>query len=179
MTEEMVLETARLRLRKLTPDDLEGLKKMLQDPEVMTAYEGPFDDGEVQDWLDRQLARYQADGIGLYAVILKETGEFIGQCGLTIQEIPGRRVMEVGYLFCKEFWHQGYAAEAAIACRDYAFETLHAPEVFSIIRDSNLPSQRVALKNGMAQVGAFDKHYRGVVMPHYIFSVKADKESLS
>ena len=179
MTEEIILETPRLRLRKLTQEDLGSLKRILQDKEVMTAYEGPFDDDEVQSWLDRQLARYQTDGIGLYAVILKESGELIGQCGLTMQEIPGRRVVGVGYLFCKEFWHQGYASEAAIACRDYAFKTLQVPEVFSIIRDSNLPSQRVAERNGMVRVGEFDKHYRGVTMPHYIFSIKADKESLS
>ena len=168
------LETGRLILREMTQSDLPGLGRILQDPAVMYAYEGPFSDGEVQSWLDRQLERYRTDGFGLCAVLLKETGELIGQCGLTMQEIPGRRVVEVGYLFRKEFWHQGYAAEAARACREYAFRVLGAEEVYSIIREGNTASERVALRNGMTRTGGFVKHYRGVDMPHGIFSVRRE-----
>lgn len=169
---ELVLETERLWLRKLTQADHENLCKILQDEEVMYAYEGAFDDQMVRDWLHNQLRRYREEGVGLWAVIWKETGELIGQCGLTYQDIPGRRVLEVGYLFRKEFWHRSYATEAARACKDYAFAVLGAEEVFSIIRDNNLASQNVALRNGMTQVGTMVKHYRGVEMPHYIYSVR-------
>lgn len=169
---ELVLETDRLLLRKMVQADFEDLCKILQDEEVMYAYEGAFDDQMVRDWLQNQLRRYREEQVGLWAVILKENGVFIGQCGLTWQEIPGRRVPEVGYLFQKAYWHQGYATEAARACKAYAFEVLGAEEVFSIIRDSNLPSQNVALRNGMTRVGTMVKHYRGVEMPHYIYSVR-------
>ena len=140
----------------------------------MYAYEGAFSNEEVQAWLDQQITRYQKDGVGLYAVIQKDTGVMIGQCGLTIQKIPDQELLEIGYLFQKEAWHQGYATEAAKACKKYAFQVLKAEEVFSIIRDSNLPSQNVAKRNGMTPKGSFIKYYRGIRMPHYIFSVKRD-----
>jgi len=145
---------------------------MLQDDEVMYAYEGAFTNKEAQQWLDRQLSRYNENGFGLWAVILKETDEMIGQCGLTMQDVNGSKILEIGYLFQKAYWHRGYASEAAIACKQYAFETLNADEVFSIIRNTNIASQNVALRNGMTIADKFIKHYRGIDMPHYLFSVK-------
>ncbi|MBR6790893.1 MAG: GNAT family N-acetyltransferase, partial [Oscillospiraceae bacterium] len=126
----------------------------------------------VQTWLDRQLTRYEQYGFGLWAVVLKETGEMIGQCGLTIQPWKDEEVLEVGYLFNRAYWHNGYAAEAAVACRNYAFEVLGADEVCSIIRDTNGPSQRVALRNGMTPTDKWVKHYRGVDMPHIKYTVR-------
>lgn len=161
-----ILETGRLTLRPLTPSDLPALSRILQDPQVMYAYEGPFSDAEVQDWLDRQLARYQKWGFGLWAVVLKAGGEMIGQCGLTMQPWKEGEVLEIGYLFRRQYWHQGYATEAAAACKEYAFEKLGAKEVCSIIRDTNIPSRRVALRNGMHPADRWVKHYRGVEMPH-------------
>ena len=84
-------------------------------------------------------------------------------------------MVEVGYLFQKAFWHKGYCTEAAIACKEYAFERLNIDEVFSIIRDNNIPSQMVAKRNGMAVTGSFVKHYYGIDMPHLVFSVKKNK----
>lgn len=168
----VILETERLLLRKLVQEDYGALCKILQDEEVMYAYEHAFSDEEVHEWLDRQLMRYESDGIGLWAVLLKDTGGLIGQCGLTMQDIPDRRVVEVGYLFQKAYWHKGYATEAAIACKNYAFDTLGADEVFSIIRDNNTASQAVARRNGMQVCCQFTKHYYGVDMPHLVFCVK-------
>lgn len=176
MAEEgFILETERLWLRKLTQSDFDALCRILQDPIVMTAYEHAFSDEEVQDWLDKQLSRYRDDGIGLWAVILKETGELIGQCGLTMQELDGRRVPEIGYLFRRAFWHRGYATEAAVACREYAFDALGLGEVYSIIRDSNTASQNVAKRNGMSLRGETVKHYYGMDMPHMVYSVRKDR----
>ncbi len=170
-----VLETERLSLREMTREDLPALRKILQDEEVMYAYEGAFSDDEVERWLEKQLGNYRTYGFGLWMVILKETGEAIGQCGLTMQEVEESRMLEIGYLFRKEFWHRGFATEAATACKAYAFEKLGAQEVCSIIRDTNIPSRNVALRNGMELTRRFLKHYRGVDMPHGVFSVrKAD-----
>ena len=166
----IVIETPRLQLREMTPADRPALCRILQDSEVMYAYNGPFSDEEVDEWLERQLARYRQYGYGLWAVVLKATGEMIGQCGLTLQEWNGREMLEAGYLFQRSHWHQGYATEAAGACMDYAFGTLNSPLVCSIIRDNNLPSQQVALRNGMSrQAGVMVKHYRGAGMPHWLF----------
>lgn len=169
-----ILKTPRLDLRELTKDDFESLCVMLYDPEVMYAYAHAFDEFEAHDWLDRQLDRYEYYGFGLWAVILRDTGELIGQCGLTMQNCNGDEVLEVGYLFSKAYWHNGYATEAAQACRDYAFDVLGANEVYSIIRDNNYASQNVAKRNGMRECGKFIKHYYGIDMPHLIFSVKKD-----
>ncbi len=174
--ERAILDTTRLHLRELTQADYPALCKILQDEDVMYAYEHAFSSAEAQDWLDKQLARYRADGFGLWAVVLKQTGELVGQCGLTLQDWEGRTVPEVGYLFQKAHWHKGYATEAAIACRDYAFARLGMDEVFSIIRDTNIPSQNVAKRNGMRVRGQFVKHYYGMDMPHLVYSVRRGEE---
>lgn len=166
----MILETERLYLRQMEQSDFESLCKILQNAEVMYAYEHAFDDTEVQEWLDRQIERYSEFGFGLWAVILKSTDEVIGQCGITIQDYNGTDVMEIGYLFQKKFWHCGYATEAAIACKKYAFEVLNCDEIFSIIRDTNIASQKVAIKNGMKVCGKLTKHYYNMDMLHIVFS---------
>lgn len=165
----MILETKRLYLREMTQDDFHSLCRVLQDGQAMYAYEGAFSDRQVQEWLDRQILRYRRWGFGLWAAILKETDTMIGQCGLTMQPWNGREVLEIGYLFERQHWHKGYATEAAKACKQYAFETLNAWEVCSIIRDTNTASQQVALRNGMIKTDCQIKHYRGVDMPHYRF----------
>lgn len=83
----------------------------------------------------------------------------------------GAGVLEIGYLFQRDRWHRGYATEAARACKAYAFDTLGAAEASSLIRDANLPSQRVALRNGMTPRDTMVKHYRGVEMPHTRYAV--------
>ena len=168
----MILETERLYLRQLTQDDYAALCRILQDEETMYAYEGAFSDEEVQVWLERQFMRYETLGFGLWAVVLKESGEMIGQCGLTVQPWNGEEVLEIGYLFERKHWHHGYATEAAQACKHYAFEQLNAPEVCSIIRDSNTASQNVAIRNGMDIADTWTKHYRGVDMLHYRYVAK-------
>ena len=162
----MILETERLLLREMTQDDLPALQGILQDEETIYAYNGAFDEAETQAWLDRQLLRYAQYGFGLWAVVLKESGGMIGQCGLTMQPWRGDEVLEVGYLFNRAFWHHGYATEAARGCMEYAFDLLGAREVCSIIRETNLPSRRVAERNGMTVRDTWVKHYRGIDMPH-------------
>lgn len=163
----MILETERLYFREMKQDDFQSLCNILQDADTMYAYEGAFSDEEVQDWLDRQISRYRKWNFGLWAVILKETDEMIGQCGLTMQPWKDEEVLEIGYLFERTHWHKGYATEAARACKKYAFEILKADEVCSIIRDTNIASQKVAVRNGMNVADSWIKHYRGVDMLHY------------
>jgi RimJ/RimL family protein N-acetyltransferase len=107
----------------------------------------------------------------MWAVILRETGEMIGQCGITRQHILDQDVFEVGYLFNRAHWHHGYAVEAATASRDHAFDVLGADRVYAQIRDTNLASMNVAIRLGMTVRGRFVKHYRGVDMPHLAFAI--------
>lgn len=171
-----IIATERLYLRKMTQEDFPALCKILQDDDVMYAYEGAFSDVEVQNWLDRQLRRYREEKVGLWAVVLKSNDTMIGQCGLTIQPWKKRNLLEIGYLFQKAHWHCGYATEAAKACCDYAFQTLHADAVYSIIHDTNTASRRVAERNGMLPVDQGSKHDRGIDLPHLLYERKR-KES--
>ncbi|MDK2801916.1 MAG: GNAT family N-acetyltransferase [Oscillospiraceae bacterium] len=173
----MIIETDRLYLRELTLADFNDLCKMLQDEEVMYAYEHAFSDDQVRNWLNLQIRRYKKDGIGLWGVIHKETDMMIGQCGLTIQECFGNKVVEIGYIYQKEYWNKGYAVESAKACKVYAFEKLKIKEVYSIIRDTNISSQKVAKKNGMNILGNFIKHYNGMDMAHLVYCVKNNIKS--
>ena len=151
---------------------------MLRDAETMYAWEHAFSEAEAREWLQRQFDRYAEYGFGLWAVILKETGELIGQCGLTMQDGGNfGRVLEVGYIFNRSFWHRGYAAGAARACKEHAFGKLGAKEVFSIIRDGNNASVKVALRNGMSPRGKLTKHYYNMDMPHTLYSVRIVPEA--
>ena len=167
----MILETERLYLREMNQGDFDSLCQILQDEDTMYAYEGAFSDIEVQEWLDKQIFRYEKWNFGLWAVILKETDEMIGQCGLTMQPWKDTEVLEIGYLFNKLYWHKGYDTEAAKACKKYAFEVLKADEVCSIIRDTNTASQNVAIRNGMTVIDIWTKYYRGIDMPHYRYVI--------
>lgn len=166
-----IIQTERMYLRELCMDDLGAIGKILRDEETMYAYEGAFSEAETLEWLNRQLARYQKWGFGLWAAVLNETDELIGQCGITMQPWNGGEVAEVGYLFRRDCWHKGYATEAARACMEYAFRELNVDEICSIIRDTNIASQKVALRNGMTRKDSTVKHYRGVDMPHFRYSI--------
>ena len=130
----IVFQTDRLILREMTGEDLRDLAEMLLDPEVMYAYEHTFSTAEVLEWLERQQLRYRRDGFGLWALELRESGEMVGQAGLTWQPCEGETVLEIGYLLKRRHWHQGYAREAAAGCRDYAFTRLGAQRVHSLSR---------------------------------------------
>ncbi|RYL86846.1 GNAT family N-acetyltransferase [Sporolactobacillus sp. Y61] len=171
------LETERLRLRTWESDDILSLKRFLQDKEVMYAYENDFSDEEVQKWLDWNIRSYRKNGYGLWAIELRHSGEIIGECGLTDQAVKGKVYLEIGYHLVKSHWHKGYAIEAARACKYYAFEKLHKEEVVSIVRDTNISSMNVAIRNGMVVATRFVKDAHGVERPHYVFSAKksADK----
>ena len=164
-TERMILRTPRLELREMTDDDLQALRAILQDDRTMTAYEGAFDDEMVQAWLRRMRDRYRDDGFGLWAVVLRESGEMIGQCGLTRQHILDAD------LFNRAHWHRGYAVEAATGCRDHAFTALDVDRLWAQVRDTNIASMNVAIRLDMTVRGRFIKHYRGVDMPHLAFAI--------
>ena len=174
MVMKTILETPRLLLREMTTSDLPAICRVLQDEKTMYAYEHAFSDEEAQAWLNNQLRRYREDGFGLWAVVLKESGEIIGQCGITLQDVNGEWVPEVGYLFERAYWHQGFATEAAIACKEYAFNVLGLDTVYSIIRDNNIASQNVAKRNGMTVCGRIVKHYYGMDMPHLVYRAERD-----
>lgn len=173
----MIYQTDRLYTREMTMDDLPALSEILQDPQVMYAYEHAFSEQEVLSWMERQLWRYREHGFGLWALVRKEDDRMIGQCGLTWQDWQDRQVLEIGYHLRQDCWHRGYAIEAARGCKDYAFQVKQAEEVFSIIRDINISSMNVAIRNGMTIRERAIRHAYGIDMPHYLFGVRCEREA--
>lgn len=121
----------------------------LGDRETMSHYPAPFSREFVMQGIEKQLAQYAKYGYGLCGVELKSTGELIGDCGLVWQNIEGTEELEVGDHFRRDHWGHGYATEAAKACIEFAFANARVDHVISLIRPENLPSRRVAERNGL------------------------------
>jgi [ribosomal protein S5]-alanine N-acetyltransferase len=162
-----ILETRRLALREFLPDDLDALAKVLSDAETMRFYPAPLDRTGVADWIERNRRRCEKDGFGLWAMILKSSGELIGDCGLIRQIVDEVEEVEIGYHVRKDLWRKGLATETAQACRDYGFRTLPLDRLVSLIRPENQPSRRVAEKNGMSVWKELS--WRG--FPHVVYAV--------
>nr|WP_314463041.1 GNAT family N-acetyltransferase [uncultured Clostridium sp.] len=147
-----IIETEQLALRELTMDDFESWHQILSDQETMKYYPRAFDKDKTKSWIDWNLDNYGKYGFGLWAVILKESNQFIGDCGITMQNIhgDGNLFPEIGYHIDKRFWNKGYASQAAKACLKYAFENTDFDEVFSYQKATNIPSRKVAEKMGMS-----------------------------
>ena len=151
----IIIETERLILREMTEADFDALYKVLADRSTMQYYPYPFDEERVRGWIDRNIGRYRVFGFGLWAVCLKDTGELIGDCGLTMQMIGGEIKPEIGYHIRADRQRKGYASEAARAVRDWTFENLPFGAVYSYMNNRNEPSARTAMSYGCRQVGEF------------------------
>ncbi len=150
-----ILETERLFLREMTMGDFDSLYAVLADPEIMQHYPYSFDEERVRSWIERNMKRYTDDGFGLWAVCLKDTGEMIGDCGLTLQNIDGQMLPEIGYHIRKDQQRKGYAKEAAAAVRDWAFGNTEYPALYSYCKYTNVGSFKTAESIGMH----FEKEY--------------------
>ena len=140
----MVLETKRLLLREMKTDDFDALFRVLGDPETMRHYPTAFGGQHVKDWIERNINRYRRDGFGLWAVCLKDTGEMIGDCGLTLQNTNGETLPEIGFHIRRDCQRKGYAKEAARAARNWAFRNTDYPALYSYCKYTNEPSFRTA-----------------------------------
>ena len=144
----MILQTDRLIIREMNKDDFDSLFAVLSDESIMKHYPYAFDDKKVHEWIDRNIDRYETFGFGLWAVCLKETGEMIGDCGLTMQNIGGVIRPEIGYHIRKDKQRQGYAREAAIAVGDWVFDNLPINRIYSYMKYTNEPSAKTAISWG-------------------------------
>lgn len=171
----MFLETKRLILKNMCSKDFNNLKSLLQDKIVMYAYEHSFSDEECETWFNNQLKRYKQEGYGLLGVFLKEDNTFIGQAGITKQNLNDTLVDEIGYLIKKEYWKKGYAIECAKALKEYGFNILNLDKMYSIIRNNNISSQNVAKRNNMKKTITIIKHYYNINMPHYVYCITKDE----
>ena len=124
-----ILETPRLCLRKIRTDDYVPISLILQNIDIMYAWEHAFSDNEVMDWINENIIRYDRDSYSYWAVIEKSSNTLIGVCGLIAEQADNENYVGIGYLFNKEYWGKGYAVESASACVDYAFHILRLNEI--------------------------------------------------
>ncbi len=148
----MMIETERLILQEYTPDDDHSVCEILSDPETMAHDPAPSDETRTRCRIGLNPDHCARYGFGLWAFILKETVEFIGDCGLTLQSIDGERLPGIGYHIHKQFRRQGFAKEAARAVRDWAFLNTRYNVLYSYMKYTNEGSWRTAMANGMRKV---------------------------
>ena len=149
------IETERLFLREMLEDDFEALRRVLGDADIMRHYPYEFDDERIRSWVARNRERYSIFGFGLWAVCRKDTGEMIGDCGLTMQIIDGQIRPEIGYHIRADHQRQGFAAEAARAVRDWTWKNTPFRAVYSYMKAENIPSIRTAMAYGCEYAGEF------------------------
>lgn len=168
-----ILETERLLLRHPVMEDLNELHKLYSDPEIRRY----FPDGVLTLEQTREELEWYLNGhpeypsLGLWATIHKETGAFIGRCGLLPWEIDGQLEIEIAYLLDKSFWHQGFATEAAQGILQYGFENLNLERLICLIDPENAASQRVAKRIGMTLERKVDG-IAGDNFPTLIYSIR-------
>jgi ribosomal-protein-alanine N-acetyltransferase len=153
-TYEDGLISLRLRTRKLELSDVGVWETFMSNPDATELFPESWKDDPPENaklWVERQMERYTQNRYGLQALLHRETGEFIGQCGLLAQTVDGIDEVEVGYHILPKFWGNGYAPEAAKLFLNYGFNNTSVDSIISIIDIRNSKSQRVADKNGLVR----------------------------
>lgn len=167
-----MIETERLILRELTMQDFDALHEILSDPETMRHYPKPFDEERTKRWIEWNIDNYREYGFGLWAVVLKETGELIGDCGMTMQSIDGEKLPEIGYHINKRHWRRGYASEAARAVRDWAFNSTNFDRLYTYMKYTNVGSYSTAIANGMKKIKEYPNETNGI---SYVYSISREE----
>jgi RimJ/RimL family protein N-acetyltransferase len=166
----VILETDRLILRHLLPDDLNSLYALYCDPEVTKFIpDAPKSYEETREELEWFQNGHPAHPeLGLWATIDKASGQFIGRCGLLPWTIDQRDEVEVAYALAKDYWGQGLATEAAQAIMHFAFEELHLSRLICLVDRENQASINVATKIGMI----FEKEGEDEMGPFLVYSIR-------
>lgn len=141
-----MIETPRLRLRRFTRDDADALFEVFADPEARRFYPEMEERSAVERWIEKNLLRYEEHGFGLWAMIERESGRLVGDCGLSYQDVEGVSELEVGYHLLAAERRKGYATEAARACLDHGFRNTAASVIGSIVSPANEASRAVAAR---------------------------------
>lgn len=144
-----MLETERLLLRPPDPGDFEALHRIFSDPVTMSFWPAPFTEEDTRQWISRSLRDHEEIGFGRRPVVLKSSGEVVGDCGIMRAEIAGKTEYDLGYIVYHPFWDNGYASEAAEACQRYAVEQLGIRRLVANMPTDHAASIRVAEKIGM------------------------------
>jgi ribosomal-protein-alanine N-acetyltransferase len=165
-------ETERLSFRLVSQSDFDAWLPLFSGhrvAEFLGMDENLTKRQQCEGWFTRSLGRYEKETGGMNVLISKTTGSLVGMCGLLIQELEGESYMEVGYSILPEYWGKGYATEAAVKCKNYAFENNFTESLISMVHADNIGSELVARKNGM-KLFRFIPNYMG--QPMNIFKIE-------
>ena len=145
-------ETERLKFRILQPDDFDTWLPMFKANNIakFLDLDSTLSEFELcKRWFEKAFHRYDNNLGGMNVLIDKNTNHLVGQCGLLVQTIEEVERLEIGYSLLPEFWGRGYASEAALKCKNYAFEHNFSEVLMSMVHVDNISSENVALRNGM------------------------------
>lgn len=144
---KVILETERLVLREFDISDAQSMYELNLDPEVIK-YTGdpPFKSLDEAKTFLENYQDYQKNGFGRWAMITKEENEFIGWCGLKLNE---ETYIDLGFRIFRKHWGKGYATEAARACINYGFNQLGFKQIIGRVVAENVASIKVLEKIGM------------------------------
>lgn len=151
------METERLILRSWEYEDRKPFSEMNGNGDVMRYFPATLSVDESNAFVDRINAEFEETGFGLYAVEVKETGDFIGYVGFHrfSFDAPFSPGWEIGWRLSDKYWHNGYATEAAKACLEYAREKHFCDKLYSFTAVPNTPSENVMKRIGMIYMGTF------------------------
>ena len=143
------LETERLILRSFREEDVDAMVLLFANPDFMRFSLGVYTERQKTiDFIEKVMGWDRAGIPSQFAVVPRGEHAVIGYCGFHHHpEVPGE--VEIGYRLHPDYWNRGLITEAARAVRDHAFVGLKLPRVISLIHPENIPSRRVAEKNGM------------------------------
>ncbi len=170
---DILFETENIQLRPIVESDFNALKTIWADPEVMYySIAGIQTDEQIRERILKSKKEYLIDGMGRWSVILKNTNQLIGECGISAQEVGDQLEYEIGYRFAKPCWGKGYATQAATCCRELGFGKFGLQRLISIIDPKNQASIRVAEKIGMIKEKEFLFHN----IPVLLYNLDKDEE---
>src|SRR5262245_50281556 len=170
--QSIILETPRLRFRRLVLEDLDALFALYRDKETRQYFPDGTDGTLTYDETRQEIEWFlqghpEHPELGLWAAIEKQTNQLIGRCGLLPWTIEARAEVEVAYLLDKRYWRQGLGTEAAKALLQYGFERLRLSRLICLIHPDNQASIKVAVSLGMTLEKAMEDD-RG---PFLLFSI--------
>jgi RimJ/RimL family protein N-acetyltransferase len=170
----IILETTRLILRHQVIEDLDDLWALYQNPNITRHIpDAPRSREEAREELEWHMHGHpRRPELGLWGTIHKETGRFIGRCGLLPWEIEGVQEVEVAYTISEDFWGKGLASEAARGIVQYAFDDLNLTRLVCLIEPENIASQKVAQRMGMRLEKKINLPVNEVDCPVWIYSIQ-------
>ncbi|MCR6640850.1 MAG: GNAT family N-acetyltransferase [Sporocytophaga sp.] len=168
----IAVQTDRLIFKEYKPEYANLAHKVFSDPQTMFFWPTPFSINETQKWIERSLQSYKENGFGRYAIFLKETDEFIGDCGILKTETDNVLVHDLGYIIHEPFWNSGFGIEAAKAVMEFGFKKLNIESLYANMPFNHAASIKVAEKLGMKRIKEFNNNKNRSILTYLYCSVK-------